>query len=77
MPNEPREIKITDRGCATWERNKFRAVFETTPTRDEIADAQLKAGFHPCGYGGPWDVVRRYDDDGSCVVTWNCSGSCD
>ncbi len=58
---------------------RFTATFTglEPPTHQDIAAAQEQAGFHPCGYGGPSNVSRMLQADGSWRVTWECGASCD
>jgi len=66
---------------------KFKAIFElidgSMPTKQEVTAAQLQAGYHPAGYGGPYDIVHvknsapRDPAVPTCETTFRCSGSCD
>lgn len=48
------------------------------PTAEEVAAAQLAAGYHPAGYGGPWDVkTAEAVTPGEWVATFQCADSCD
>jgi len=58
-----------------WYRLIFELVGDTIPTDLEVTAAQLRGGYHPEGYGGPWDI-QHYRRDGKIVTQWWCSDSC-
>ncbi len=55
----------------------FVAVFRGRPTPKDISDAQIRAGYHPCGYGGPYQTTVTDRGDGTFRARWNSSGTCD
>lgn len=56
---------------------RFEMVTDKEPTGKEVEEQQLKDGYHPDGYGGPWKIVTKPREDGKFVTTWECLGSCD
>ncbi len=56
---------------------KFEALFDSHPSSDEVAEAQEKAGFHPAGYGGPFNVHETSTPEGNKKVTFECWHTCD
>lgn len=44
---------------------------------EEVRDLQIKAGYHPAGYSGPWDIRRETEPDGTITHHWACAASCD
>ena len=55
-----------------WESNLVPYQFQ----REDIAEAQRQAGYHPGGYGCDNVVIRKVDDL-YWKATWTCAGSCD
>ncbi len=55
----------------------FEAIFENEPTAQEVCEAQIKAGYHPSGYDGPWNISQSKTNDGKYLVKFSCSASCD
>lgn len=55
---------------------KFEAMFDREPTRQEVTEAQLEAGYHPAGYGPPHSIVS-VPRGNEVVTTFQCAGSCD
>ena len=54
----------------------FRADFDASPDKSDIAEAQIQAGYHPAGYGGPWDI--KIEQHGNVYsAQWSCSNSCE
>ena len=54
----------------------FEAVFDSKPTDADICEAQIKAGYHPGGYGSPRQI--RIKEVGDCFTsTWCCHANCD
>ena len=45
-------------------------------TSQEIGEAQVHAGYHPAGYGGP-DRLKVAIEDGLVKHMWTCWASCD
>lgn len=54
----------------------FTVLSYVAITDEEVKDLQLKAGFHPAGYGGPWQIDRVVRNKIN-VTSWHCAGSCD
>jgi hypothetical protein len=54
----------------------FIAMFDTKPTFDEIGEVQIKAGYHPLGYGGP-NGIKIIQKDDCWEVRFSCWASCD
>ena len=55
-------------------RINFQAI--GTHDREGCALMQAEAGYHPAGYGGPWDVKTIETAYGT-ATEWNCSASSD
>jgi hypothetical protein len=53
----------------------FEAEFESPPTDYDVTQAQIKAGFDPAGYGGPYDI-RKMNPEGT-IVRFRCASTCD
>ncbi len=74
-------IRITSRGHRPSERNRYEATFPERPSDDDIGVAQQELGFHPGGYGGPFDISRDRRPmglTGACwMVTWKSFATCD
>jgi hypothetical protein len=69
---------VERRGCGIDGRIYFRLVSDRRLTRDEIAEAQREAGYHPNGYDGPWAIQDfPLPASNQWVHTWNCAASCD
>lgn len=45
-------------------------------TDQEVAEVQIKLGYHPNGYGGPHGINRVTEITGH-VVGWYCFDNCD
>lgn len=71
-----RGVKISRYGSGIAGRVLFEGVSDREPTEDEIQQAQIEAGYHPAGYGGPWYVCFE-EEKGEWKVRWTCAGSCD
>lgn len=56
---------------------KFEMVTDKEPTGAEVEAQQIKDGYHPIGYGGPWKVHTKQREDGKFITTWESLGSCD
>lgn len=69
-------IRTGQTGNGVGDRVLFEARSSFEPTLAEIADAQLRAGYHPNGYGGPGQIQKRRVGD-EWVTTFNCFASCD
>lgn len=68
---------VTYRGTGRpGEDNRYELRTPHAPSRDTLVEAQIAAGFHPAGYGGPYDVSSR-EDNGEILTTWTSSSSCD
>lgn len=76
-------LRVSRMGTDGASYTVFYAQFEqgTEPTNDQLSLAQIKAGYHPAGYGGPWKIhVRKLVSRFRKVtwdVTWEASGNCD
>jgi hypothetical protein len=68
---KPKKVREDDHYCY------FEAEFDTAPTTQEIAAAQVLAGFHPSGYGGPLDVIVKREGKVNYHVYWRCISSCE
>lgn len=53
----------------------FQAEFDSVPSTQDIQQAQIKAGYHPCGYGGPFHIANAGCEGRK--VTFACNDSCD
>ena len=47
----------------------FEVETEQTLSREELSALQLGAGYHPCGYDGPFDIVKT--EKGYTFCCWN------
>ena len=58
-------------------------MFNSTPSTDNVSQAQIKAGYNPGGYGGPDHIKIDEVDiaDGQLgtvfVARWSCCANCD
>jgi len=68
--------RIGQTGYRTCDDIIFEAVFDSDPTDEDISEAQMIAGYHPGGYGGPRSITKKQLLD-CFVVTWCCYASCD
>ena len=65
--------KDTDRGSVY-----FEGFFNFEPNEDDLYYAQLKAGYHPKGYGKPYSTFKVKSESGKTWgVRWICANSCD
>lgn len=58
----------------------FTAIFPSKPSQDDVSDAQMEEGYHPCGYGTPGALTIDAVDVGGKKVweaKWYCYRSCD
>lgn len=55
---------------------RFELVTDDKPSPREVSDSQIRLGYHPAGYGGPYRIDSRETMNGW-VTIWECSGSCD
>lgn len=55
---------------------QFELRSGSEPSMQDVADSQVRCGYNPAGYGGPYRVKTVKEDD-VYVTTWECSGSCD
>lgn len=69
------ELKVERTSVSTYTVT-FRCVADKELDNDTISNLQSKAGYYPQGYGGP-DKIKRVQEDGKWVHTWECSGSAD
>ena len=69
--------KLSQNGNGIQHRIIFEAVSPKELNGTLIQQLQLNLGYHPAGYGGPWNVSCNKLEDGSFRYTWNCSASCD
>lgn len=67
----------TSAGHLISDRTNFEIVTDEKPSEDDIAEAQQRLGYHPAGYGGPWNIQSVQEEDGTWHTVWNCSGSSD
>ena len=71
-----RDVKVTRFGSGVTGIVTFEGVADTNPSLDEIATAQIEAGYHPTGYGGP-NSIRVIPRNDGWYITWTCHASCD
>jgi hypothetical protein len=65
-------------GASISDRVHFKATSRREIQIDEICELQINAGYHPCGYGGPWGLSIIHNElNREWVATWSCSASCD
>ncbi len=76
MAQETTILSTRRTGPSISDRVHFRASFTEEPTHSDIFEAQVKAGYHPNGYDGPW-VVSKEEKEGHWLAQWSCSASCD
>jgi len=57
-------------------KTSFKMVTDISPSKEQIAQSQIRLHYHPNGYGEPWGAKTR-EEDGKFVTIWNCAGSCD
>jgi hypothetical protein len=55
---------------------KFEMRTDVPPSTAQVTESQLRCGYHPCGYGGPYHIDTN-KVDGVYVTVWECAGSCD
>lgn len=73
-----RASNVTRNFSGNSNRNRlvFNADFDSAPDKGDIAEAQIQAGYHPAGYGGPWDIaITQHGNVFS--AQWSCSNSCE
>jgi hypothetical protein len=70
-------IKETRTFTDGYRTANFKMISDETPTREEVAASQIRCGYHPAGYDGPWDIKTEKDTENNFVTTWRCAGSCD
>ena len=63
-------------GPSIADRILFEAISVDKLSTEDIALIQMKLGYHPGGYGGPWNISSQEYVDGN-VTTWTCSACCD
>jgi len=68
---------VTKRGDSVSNPNHYRSNFERIPSFADIYDAQQELGFHPGGYGPPYDIVITQKGYNLFVTEWKSQGSCD
>lgn len=68
--------RIGQTGHRACDDINFEAVFDSDPSFEELCEAQMNAGYHPGGYGGPRSVSKKQILD-CFVVRWCCYASCD
>lgn len=56
--------------------NYFEIITDNPLQRDEAAELQIKASYHPGGYGF-YGFKTEQLPDGKWKNTWNCSNNCD
>lgn len=69
---------ISEKPIAGTNRNerRFEMVTDEKPTYEDISAAQLRLGYHPAGYAGPWDIKSEKDGE-NWKTTWGCAHSCE
>lgn len=68
---------VTKRGGTQLsDHNHYKAVFSSIPTLTEIVDMQQDLGFHPAGYGTPFDIEIKQQGQ-HFHTTWKSWGCCD
>jgi hypothetical protein len=77
MANLKEVKKLHSTGNSVSSRIYFEATFDGEPTNEEIAQAQIKASYHPAGYGGPMVGERVDMGDGTWRISFACFASCD
>lgn len=56
---------------------KWNLISSEMISKQDIYNFQMKAGYHPAGYGGPFDYKQVKNQDGTFTYTWNCWSSSD
>jgi hypothetical protein len=54
----------------------FEWIHDNFVNTDQIVEQQIKLGYHPAGYGGPYDIKQEQRGD-KVIITWKCSDNCD
>jgi hypothetical protein len=62
-------IKADLRPCGVY---TFEVKTNQELNKDQIRELQLQAGYHPGGYGGPFDITKTRDG-----YTFCCWNTCD
>lgn len=70
------KAKIIFRGFSPSDYNRYEAVFDKEPNSEEITEAQVKLGYDPRGYGGPFNI-RQSKEKTHYIVQWSSFASCD
>ena len=61
--------KVDLRSCGSV---YFKVETDQELSKTQLAELQLKAGYHPGGYGGPYNIGKTPEG-----YTWECFNSCD
>lgn len=64
-------VKVVKRGFSG--KNTYVARFDCQPSKDDLADAQIRAGFHPAGYGEPMNVALSPSKTMARWESWSCA----
>lgn len=66
------------------DRITFEWVTEFKPNITQIEEEQAQRGYHPTGYGEPFDIETKalvhtpeYNGPNNYRTTWHCWASCD
>ena len=55
----------------------FEMITDEKPSRQDVIESQIRCGYSPSGYDGPWRIIHLIGANGNVITTWECAGSCD